>query len=967
MELFVAVVLVLICCSIVAVTLWSTASAQISSGMESTNSTMTGPAIHSLSSLVKMQMAPGNSVYRLPSGQNIPIGEWFTLPNGNSIPVGEMYDPIGPNAYYNYFTFFEGNKIINDSRVISSLINDSYVYPPENPRPSVLFYHDNMHGSSYGIIWAKLWFDPQPAPTRKIFAYATLSSNADPTGLPVILEESQPQSKLLTSISYIQFSSTQNTDYSVYHAVLHVNPQDNVTLLFKYGGATVKEIIPVNTADSSLELGGLGSSGVTFNPSLYGSNGISINCGAMGGDSDSDGICDAWEPGGVPLQVTINGATYYGPQCGGAGQDYCPSSTTKDLYVVADSMGSTYQLSPSAISDLQTTFKGTKSTTNPTLLHGRIGTIYPKVQLHIQTETSTEDASSCPNGVNFPGTSSVNPASPPIPSGTCDFNAIKSYDLMVPGEPTSQFYQKAAVFHYALLTNMISEDPGSSGLGEEYGNDMMVTLGAQGFSPSTADQEGTFMHELGHNLGLYHGGTATDPNCKPNYLSVMNYLYQLPILDTKWFLDYSQSAINPLYNGPTKQETAGSSQPLGLTIVYGTPSTPPGFNTVTAGSQFTSDQSGILNEFDTVTSPGTAIPECGSNSVSQLNGFRDWYTGTIQYGFYNGPNYGMNSNDVKRMFDLRLDQIAIQFHTLGINNTTDPYATSDLRNAKNQSDSYNFAGTISDLNELQNRSMAQFTITEYNDTEPVVASVINSYKLVTGYTKIAFGSTYGDVKSNVPITVTDPDAVGNSVNVAVTSDTDPIGTQLSLSRVNNTSDIFQGNLTLSPSATVPGSKLHVSVGDTAYARYGTVFGTTIQVTTDHSPPPPFQVAISPSDFGFQSWPYPPINSTSAQYPQYLHFGLSVNQTVGPSPSFSPLSTSGQVGTPVTVTGSGFAPSSQVIIKFDGAPVANTTTTASGSIPSGVTIIVPASAPGAHTLQAIDGSYNMATAGFTVKP
>ena len=46
------------------------------------------------------------------------------------------------------------------------------------------------------------------------------------------------------------------------------------------------------------------------------------------------------------------------------------------------------------------------------------------------------------------------------------------------------------------------------------------------------------MHELGHNLGLHHGGPATAKigrttadykmNCKPNYLSVMNYARQMP-------------------------------------------------------------------------------------------------------------------------------------------------------------------------------------------------------------------------------------------------------------------------------------------------------------------------------------------------------------------------------------------------------------------------------------------------------
>jgi len=38
----------------------------------------------------------------------------------------------------------------------------------------------------------------------------------------------------------------------------------------------------------------------------------------------------------------------------------------------------------------------------------------------------------------------------------------------------------------------------------------------------------TFMHELGHNLGLRHGGFEDD-NYKPNYLSIMNYRYDTGI------------------------------------------------------------------------------------------------------------------------------------------------------------------------------------------------------------------------------------------------------------------------------------------------------------------------------------------------------------------------------------------------------------------------------------------------------
>ncbi|HET9992658.1 MAG TPA: hypothetical protein VFQ65_29190 [Kofleriaceae bacterium] len=39
-------------------------------------------------------------------------------------------------------------------------------------------------------------------------------------------------------------------------------------------------------------------------------------------------------------------------------------------------------------------------------------------------------------------------------------------------------------------------------------------------------QEGLFLHELGHSLGLFHAGGVPEPQYKPNYQSVMNYAYQ---------------------------------------------------------------------------------------------------------------------------------------------------------------------------------------------------------------------------------------------------------------------------------------------------------------------------------------------------------------------------------------------------------------------------------------------------------
>ena len=70
---------------------------------------------------------------------------------------------------------------------------------------------------------------------------------------------------------------------------------------------------------------------------------------------------------------------------------------------------------------------------------------------------------------------------------------------------------------------------GVSGSGEYPGGDFLVTLGLWDntkFVGSDFVVASTTMHELGHTLDLGHGGTSV-PNCKPNYLSVMNYSFQL--------------------------------------------------------------------------------------------------------------------------------------------------------------------------------------------------------------------------------------------------------------------------------------------------------------------------------------------------------------------------------------------------------------------------------------------------------
>lgn len=97
--------------------------------------------------------------------------------------------------------------------------------------------------------------------------------------------------------------------------------------------------------------------------------------------------------------------------------------------------------------------------------------------------------------------------------------------------------RRRGVFYYVLFAYSRNADgsAGSSGVAEVLGNDAIISLGNWGLVADSNQlinfQASTLMHEWGHNLGLLHGGNDS-VNYKPNYLSIMNYHYQLAGLPT---------------------------------------------------------------------------------------------------------------------------------------------------------------------------------------------------------------------------------------------------------------------------------------------------------------------------------------------------------------------------------------------------------------------------------------------------
>lgn len=113
--------------------------------------------------------------------------------------------------------------------------------------------------------------------------------------------------------------------------------------------------------------------------------------------------------------------------------------------------------------------------------------------------------------------------------------------------------------YHRMLNAHAYEFDSSSGLSRGLpASDFIESLGRWPSNPGTFEQRaGTIMHELGHNLGLRHGG-VDHVNYKPNHLSVMSYHNQVVwlIRDGQPFLDFERFDMRDL-NEYSLSETAG--------------------------------------------------------------------------------------------------------------------------------------------------------------------------------------------------------------------------------------------------------------------------------------------------------------------------------------------------------------------------------------------------------------------------
>jgi hypothetical protein len=299
-------------------------------------------------------------------------------------------------------------------------------------------------------------------------------------------------------------------------------------------------------------------------------------------DTDGDKLSDAWELHGVQTATDRLDLHHYGAD-----------PLHKDLFIEADYLTTAdpahdHLLTKAKLDDIVNTFDEAP-VTNP---DGTTG-----INIHIDTGGATYGTTDRTTQYDLGGGNA-------IPETVSEYQIIGSQwvrvvngndflgDIVDWDYDWSEFQtiknenfdpSRAGIFHYMIFghevmdyLDFINYDPylkrGTSGISRngsldktfvKGATDFIVSMGywddedVPGIDMGTQEQrEGTFVHELGHNLGLRHGGND-HVNYKPNYLSVMNYFYQMlgVYRDGEWRYDYSR--IAPTISETSLKEPAG--------------------------------------------------------------------------------------------------------------------------------------------------------------------------------------------------------------------------------------------------------------------------------------------------------------------------------------------------------------------------------------------------------------------------
>ena len=255
-------------------------------------------------------------------------------------------------------------------------------------------------------------------------------------------------------------------------------------------------------------------------------------------DADGDALCDSWETGGIR---DVNDNVLLDLPAMGA------DPSVKDVFVEVDYMespdGHTHRPSDVAMDFAVRAFFNSPVAAPPVACTAGDPTNCTGIRLHIDYGPASvmdpvavdpvqgnvwgvlSGSSRLPHSVDF-GTHGADPACN-SQNEAAELREIKNSSTN--GVPNFR-PERLPAFHYVVFAHNRCSGNSGGPSGQRTLRDSVLTLGRLPDENAVGgiwDQAGTFMHELGHQLGLNHGGGPDDTvNWKPNYLSVMNYMFQ---------------------------------------------------------------------------------------------------------------------------------------------------------------------------------------------------------------------------------------------------------------------------------------------------------------------------------------------------------------------------------------------------------------------------------------------------------
>lgn len=265
----------------------------------------------------------------------------------------------------------------------------------------------------------------------------------------------------------------------------------------------------------------------------------------LGADTDGDGLKDDWEINGVPYLEASGVLRRFLLDVDGDGEsDADPMH--KDLFVELDVMQG-QSMPQNSINKVQAAF-AEAPLTNPDNVSGvTLHTLQDEMDLPLMADWALASPGCLPVGFD-----ALEQARFGTVSERSDPNGAKILEA------------KRLAFRHGIVAERSS--PRVGGCAYVGGDTFVIWTALARGTFRDDDCASKYMHELGHNLGLQHGG-GDEINGKPNYPSIMNYVYSYRSFWSGgfWRLDYShaEAAMLPVIDENSIDETAGIGSPAG--------------------------------------------------------------------------------------------------------------------------------------------------------------------------------------------------------------------------------------------------------------------------------------------------------------------------------------------------------------------------------------------------------------------